>query len=144
MIRSTTAAAAAAVIVRALLFPFVSWLPKRNQDEPLYQAIDPYQTGAWDEPIDLYQAAAARTSQSIDRYEAVGADAWDVGLRDGVSLGLEHHRVAVGTQEIFFRHTDAAALSFLSLAHFLSLLTRRRGHPRQPHLLPSPRRVTFL
>jgi hypothetical protein len=82
--------------------PFVSWSPKRNQDEPLYQAIDLYRTGAWDEPIDLYQAAGAKTSQSINLYEAVGADAWDVGLHDGISLGLQHHRFAVGMQEIFF------------------------------------------
>jgi hypothetical protein len=56
----TTAPAAAAVIVRALLFPFVSWLPKRNQDEPLYQ------TGVWDEPIDLYQPLEpGRANRSI-------------------------------------------------------------------------------
>jgi hypothetical protein len=47
----------------------------------------------------------------IDLYEAVGADAWDVGLRDGVSLGLQHHRFAVGMQEIFFQ---ATSISFVT------------------------------
>jgi hypothetical protein len=114
MIRSTAAAAAAVSRrqrLHALLLPFVSWLPKRNKDEHMYQAIDLYQVGAWDEPIDLYQAAGARTSQSIDLYEAVGANAWDVGLRDGVSLGLQHHRFAVGMQEIFFPKTNSSGFN---------------------------------